>query len=628
MKYRIFIVSLLFLSLLFINAFLKKPFDGEKALVRINSLFNYGLKNTDQAIANFYEAITKYKWGEISEQTLQERFSDIRENYKRIEYLVEYFDPEGVKKLLNGPPLKSVEKGVPEVNIIEPTGLQVLDELIFLGKASEDLDKIEKLTLKLKRDFASIKNHQLRIAINHRHVFEAIRLEIIRIFTLGLTGFDTPGSANGINESLEALKGIASALEAYYPGLMQKDKSLADQLRYALEDAIYVLATESDFENFDRLSFLKRSINPIFKYSLQAQKVLGIESFQEATDGLSAINWNAENIFSEDLFNIGYYANIDLQNEKIAQRKALGASLFYDPILSKDQKMSCATCHDPKLAFSDGKKTSLDNPHLRNAPGLINAVLAEKYFYDNRESNLERQVNHVVKADAEFNTTFPEIIQRLKSNADYKKQFEIAYSDQPQFSISKWSISDAIASYVASLVSFNSPFDKYVRNEIETISPEVKSGFNLFMGKAACSACHFAPTFAGLVPPLYKESETEVLGVPKDPHAQILKIDDDLGRIKSGLPLDKAGIYKNSFKTTTVRNVQYTHPYMHNGAYDNLLEVLEFYNEGGGAGLGMEIDNQTLPESKLNLTKKEMRDLKAFMNALSEDISIYANDGY
>jgi cytochrome c peroxidase len=138
------------------------------------------------------------------------------------------------------------------------------------------------------------------------------------------------------------------------------------------------------------------------------------------------------------------------------------------------------------------------------------------------------------------------------------------------------------------------------------------------MGKAACGTCHFAPTFNGTVPPGYSESESEVLGVPSVNTTDNPPIDPDLGRLGNRHPRDEAEIYRHSFKTVTVRNVTLTAPYMHNGVYNTLEEVVDFYNRGGGAGMGMDLPFQTLPFSELNLNEGEVADLVAFMETLTD----------
>ena len=138
------------------------------------------------------------------------------------------------------------------------------------------------------------------------------------------------------------------------------------------------------------------------------------------------------------------------------------------------------------------------------------------------------------------------------------------------------------------------------------------------MGKAACGTCHFAPTFAGLVPPHFKESEGEVLGVPATIDTINPKLDTDLGRFDNGRMKERADHMRNAFKTVTVRNVALTGPYMHNGVYSTLEEVVDFYNRGGGLGLGLDVPNQTLSGDALDLTQGDIKDLVIFMETLTD----------
>jgi cytochrome c peroxidase len=139
------------------------------------------------------------------------------------------------------------------------------------------------------------------------------------------------------------------------------------------------------------------------------------------------------------------------------------------------------------------------------------------------------------------------------------------------------------------------------------------------MGKANCATCHFAPNFSGLVPPFFNENESEVLGVTAKPVSyKPLELDADKGRINSPVKKENTWIYENSFKTVTVRNIALTKPYFHNGAFSTLEEVLEFYNEGGGEGLGLKMNNQTLAADKLNLTQTEIQQVIAFLNSLTD----------
>lgn len=146
------------------------------------------------------------------------------------------------------------------------------------------------------------------------------------------------------------------------------------------------------------------------------------------------------------------------------------------------------------------------------------------------------------------------------------------------------------------------------------LNVQEKSGFNLFMGKGKCGTCHFAPLFNGTQAPLFQKSEAEVLGVPAHPDTANAKIDKDEGRFT----LNPYPQYKYAFKTTTLRNLSKTAPYMHNGVYKTLEEVLNFYNRGGGAGIGIALDNQTLQAEPLNLSPKEIQDIIAFLNTMDD----------
>jgi cytochrome c peroxidase len=138
------------------------------------------------------------------------------------------------------------------------------------------------------------------------------------------------------------------------------------------------------------------------------------------------------------------------------------------------------------------------------------------------------------------------------------------------------------------------------------------------MGKAACATCHFAPVFNGTVPPFYIESESEVLGITVGLDSINPKLDDDLGRVANGMNLDKHWFFRNSFKTVTVRNIELTAPYMHNGSFNTLEEVIDFYNLGGGKGMGLNVENQTLSDAPLGLNRREKADLVAFLKTLTD----------
>jgi cytochrome c peroxidase len=175
------------------------------------------------------------------------------------------------------------------------------------------------------------------------------------------------------------------------------------------------------------------------------------------------------------------------------------------------------------------------------------------------------------------------------------------------------------SNYSRSLAVFDSKFDNNINEKEVSLMVSEKKGFNLFMGKAACATCHFPPAFNGTVPPYYKETEFEVIGVPKTKKWKNAELDSDLGRYHI-FPMKER---KGYFKTPSLRNIEKTAPYMHNGVYNNLEEVMKFYNKGGGIGIGIDIENQTLPFSSLDLSDKEIEDIIAFMKTLTDTETLY-----
>lgn len=624
-RYIIASIILLIIGLQFISFTTKTP---EQIIEERTLSFHQGMETFEQSIATFKEKLVRLDASEFSVEELRKAHINNRLAFKSIEYLLNYIDPSAVKQMLNGAPLPVVEQNVPEVVVIEPSGLQVLDELVFGDEPHLEKATLLELTDKLEKDYNKIKQYQFTVKLTHRMLFEAVRQELLRIFTLGVTGFDTPGSANAIPEAAEAMKSIRATMIAYHSLLAEKDGNMAREMKQLFDEAIDYLEQENDFDNFDRLHFLKTYINPLYAITYQLHRKLGIETVDELNYIEPPFNYHATQLFDTKLLNAGVYANIDLKSPLNEKRKALGQLLFFDPILSSNNKRSCTSCHHPEKAFTDGLPKSLatngEGTIQRNAPTVINSVFAEKYFYDGRAETLEKQTKHVIFHKQEFATDLTAIMNKLNQSEAYKKMFLEAYADMGKYAMTPLNVTNAISVYIASLSSFNSPFDQYVRGEIADIDPAVKRGFNLFMGKAACGTCHFAPTFNGTVPPLYEESETELLGIPTRPDTANLELDPDLGRYASGYPRDRAEFYKYSFKTVTVRNAALTAPYMHNGVYNTLEEVVDFYNRGGGAGMGLDLEYQTLPFDNLSLSKQEQADLVAFMKALTDNP--FAND--
>lgn len=593
-----------------------------------------------------------YRQGSGTLKQLRTQLTKTRLVFKQNESILEYYFPKHVKAYINGPPLNHLDpypvkeefntnnyygispseysKTLPidhlntdhyrgQQRVVSPVGLQVLDETVF-ADGNINAEEVVKLTAGLKETYKIVVEALEKRNYFYEHeIMEAVRLELVRVFTMGVAGFDTPGSLNAMQEAAASLKGMQQVMQPLMQRLSQDERQ---QLETQIKKTVTYLNQNNDFDRFDRLTFLIEYVNPLYKALLQLQLSLHIKSTAEISGETTSWNAYSKSIFANDFLDPYYYTLLKKTDDSDALRE-LGKQLFYDGSLSSNGKMSCASCHRPEMAFSDGVPKSLASIEgksvLRNSPSLINAVFSDKYFYDLRAVDLEEQGEHVIENHLEFNTSFPELVKKVGNNPAYKALFEKAFGSKSE--VTRYRFSAALSSYVASLRSFNSTFDRYARGEIKDISPQVKLGFNLFTGKAGCATCHYAPTFSGLVPPLYHENESEVLGVLAKPN--MLDVDQDFGRIGNGTNEDNEEIYRGSFKTTTVRNVKLTAPYFHNGAYHTLEQVVDFYDKGGAAGLGLtyEVPNQTLPPDHLNLTKKEKAALIAFLESLTDNLS-------
>jgi len=595
------------LFLLVLSAMSFNPAD--KGTKSENTFVNQGLSDFKNKLENLKSDAKSFSEDKISIEELQQSLKNTRNSFKEIEFYVAYHYPEFTKTHLNAAPLFHIEAAGTSAYTLPPEGLQVLDEMIFSDEALEKKDNIKTIADFLYNSYASFYLSTVKNGLSQgNNKTLPLRIELIRIYSLGVTGFDTPGSLNVSDETVHAFSGMKKYLhdDPYFKNynIQKADEILTEGMNY--------LTKNTDFETFDRIEFYKKYIQPLYEE---------FGSWDGRTDDLKEFSgWNVgnKNFFSSDFLDPYFYTLLKKDEDNRDLRK-LGKEIFYDQNVSNNGKMSCATCHLPENAFTDLKAKSPSNVEgktvLRNSPSLYNAVFAKRFFYDLRAFYLEQQAEHVIYNKDEFNTSYESIIKKLKTKWEYRKAFKAAFKNGE---INKENFSKALSSYVASLYSYESDFDRFMRNEKE-ISSDAKKGFNLFMGKANCATCHFAPNFSGLAPPFFNENESEVLGITAKPISQKpLELDADQGRINSPVKKENSWIYEKSFKTVTVRNVALTKPYFHNGAFNTLEEVMDFYNEGGGEGLGLKVKNQTLASDNLNLSQTEIKQIIAFLNSLTD----------
>lgn len=536
-----------------------------------------------------------------NEKALQQQFLQLRLDYKKFEWAAEYFSPT-VTRFVNGPPVQEVEMA--DGAVFEPAGLQVIEGYLFPKyDPAHKSDLIRQLKL-LQDNTAKIRPRFALIDIFDWQVFDAGKLEVFRILALGITGFDNPLTLKSSQESVASLNGVRAAL-AYY-----EDKAGDENLPAEFTAAANYLENHTDFNGFNRAEFITKYGNPITTGITDLQNKLNIHG---ATYN-RMLKMDAKTLFDKDAFNVNAYVP-DFNSFATEKKTALGRILFSDPILSGNGKRSCQSCHQPDKAFTDGlaKNLIIDGNRTvkRNTPTLLNAALQSSQFYDLRAATLEDQALSVVQNKDEMHGSMKVAAQRLWENKGYRQLFADAFHKKNRTDIDTLEVMNAIGSYVRSLISLNTRFDQYMRGNKTALNQQEINGFNIFMGKAKCATCHYMPLFNGAFPPMYILNESEVIGVPKT----IAKtaIDTDLGRYN----ILRTNSFKHAFKISTVRNAALTAPYMHNGVFTTLEQVMDFYNKGGGAGLGYKVENQTLSPDKLNLTDKESKEVIAFIKTLN-----------
>ncbi len=562
----------------------------------VKAQFMRDIDNLDSTVSQLQRAITSRQAGPV----VQAAFRRARLAYKRVEFLSAYYSPE-TTKALNGPNLPEVDD---DLRVNAPEGFQVLEELFFpMIDVANQAEAVQHVAV-LRSNVNRLRKISEGNEVTDSHVFDAMRLEVFRVVTMGITGFDSPVAFHSLPEAASALESLQQQLGRY--ALAERNATLTEQLNQAFATAIGDLRSAKSFDNFDRLTFIEQRANVLSGLLLDAQKALSIPVFSESR----LLSPSARTLTDSGVFDPSYFVNFD-QQRTTSDRVALGKLLFYDPILSGHPGRTCATCHQPGRAFTDGEAKSLavgfgGRRIARNAPTLLNASLQAAQFADSRVVFLEDQASDVIQNSDEMHGSLPKAVKALGQNQQYRTLFAKSYKE----GVTEPSLKNAIASYVRSLVSLDSRVDRHLRSQPVPLTAEEKQGFNLFMGKAKCATCHFFPLFNGTVPPAYQETESEVLGTPTT--AEGHQIDGDVGKYV----MTKREPHRYAFKTPTVRNVAKTAPYMHNGVYRTLEEVVEFYNKGGGNGLGFNLANQTLPFDKLNLTVPEKKALVAFMKAL------------
>jgi cytochrome c peroxidase len=290
-------------------------------------------------------------------------------------------------------------------------------------------------------------------------------------------------------------------------------------------------------------------------------------------------------------------------NPPTADAIALGKKLFFDARLSGDDTVSCATCHNPQLSFTDGMAGSIGigkKTGRRNAPTVLNSAYDSTLFWDGRAASLEQQAGFPIANPDEMGQSHELSIKKFERIPEYKKEFELVFGPG-RLTIEKLEM--ALASYERTLESGDSPFDRYLYGgEKSAMTAEALRGLGIFTDKKRgnCATCHtIGETYS-----LFTDEKFHNLGAGTNAKGELT----DLGRYEQ----TKVEADKGAFRTPGLRNVAKTAPYMHDGSLKTLKDVVDFYDGGGTSNAHLD------PEIKeLKLTQKERADLVAFLESLT-----------
>ncbi|MHA7058056.1 cytochrome-c peroxidase [Aquimarina sp. M1] len=567
------------------------------------SLFNNAIRNhyfkTLDSAAVYIQKIDTLK----SLEENKANFIKSRKWYKRAEPMLIAYDYENYLSM-NAPNLLKIEmEDYQDIKKSKPKSYQVLEELLYAEEALDN-KKLFRVAQYLQVRIPYIRRNHILLKQRDRHHLKMLRDAIVNIATKGITGFDSPMLANSLNEAIYNYETIQEILNIYKKAFASKE--LYQSWTKEIDSTISTLRS-GDFDTFDRYAFIKNHTNRQLELINSTSKDWNI-----ALNTSRSLNPLSTNLFDKDFFNMAQFST-PRSPEITDERVSLGRMLFNDESLSSTGNISCATCHHKDKAFTDGLKKArgINNIELlRNTPTLSYAVFQRTFFYDGRAASLEDQIVKVVNDQNEFHLDLNTIEQRIQTNPKYVQQFDSLYNGN----FSNRNARHAIGTYIRSLAPFDSKFDRNMQGDENTLTDKEILGFNLFMGKAACATCHFPPAFNGTVPPKYMETEFENLGVPKNASFEHPILDDDPGQYYPYKVEEK----RNFFKTSTVRNSELTAPYMHNGVYNSLEEVIKFYNVGGGQGMGLDVPYQTLPSDSLKLTDNESEALISFIKTLND----------
>lgn len=550
---------------------------------------------------------------------ITEKIQEARFKLKSIDFWARYMEPIAYRNL-NGPlpvewetevfekfepPYKREGNGLTQAALYleeENITKEHLTQLVKNAVDAADVFVADSITSRMK---------------THDHFFLCNRVYLLNLSAIYTTGFECPDTSSIIPELRNMMADVNTIYNSYNESY-SKQPLPSGYITLYNKAVTFVNDQPSAFSEFDHFTFIKDYINPLF---IQNQKLLNTYKVFSRSMVDYTLNKKVVSIFNKEIYQgqnpKGIFLRVD-DEEALKEIDRLGKLLFYDPILSANNMRSCASCHKPTEYFTDTLvATSLQfnqkDALPRNTPSLINAPFNHLIMMDGKHISLQDQTVDVMTNAIEMGSKQEDVLEKIMSCNEYSKSFKKLLKYTPtEKEVTLDHISSAVTFYYAKFSTYYAPFDNAM-NKTGVVDASVKHGFNIFMSKAQCGTCHFVPQFNGVKPP-FVGSEFEVLGVPED--TTYTALSNDMGRYE----VHKADEMKNAFRTGSIRNIAYTKPYMHNGVFNTIEEVVEFYNAGGGAGRGLVVSNQTLGADSLGLNSIEKEHLIKFMTSLNEQI--------
>lgn len=603
--------------------------------IAVSAVVSYSFKdnNPDNYLANYMEKLNGLKAGQLTLldaiakanldapqdiEKIREQIAAARKNMKSADFWLRYLEPIAYKKI-NGPlpvewetevfekfekPYKREGAGLTLAALYLDEEHVQKDSLLHLVESSVDAIQTyaaDSITKELK---------------TYHHFFLCNRLFLLDLAAIYTTGFECPDTGAIVPELRSMLAGVGSIYQSYNESFPATTLT-ADYMSMYQKTVDFVNRPVA-YAQFDHYSFIRDYVNPLFVLN---QKM--IQQYKVVSHSLVdfSLSKTATSIFDKELYHgqnsKGIFIHVE-DTAVLAEIDRIGKLLFYDPVLSGNNLRSCASCHRSGEYFTDtstfaSMQYNRTERLARNTPSLINAQFNHLIMLDGKHISLQNQVKAVVANPIEMGCAEKDALQKVLSCKEYKTAFKNLLKYTPQEKeITFEHIISAITFYYGKFSKYYSPFDAAMTGN-RNLTADEQHGFNVFMGKAQCGTCHFVPQFNGVKPP-YVSSEFEVLGVPQD--TTFKKLDADKGRYE----VNPATETMNAFRTGSVRNAAHTMPYMHNGIFNSLEQVIDFYDAGGGAGRGLQVSNQTLSSDSLRLTKTEKKELIAFIRSLNEDI--------